>query len=96
MNEIQYEKIRKIIEHYGVENQRAILQEECAELIQAISKVNRVDCPENNNHMIEEMADVLIVINQIISTFSYEQLTTLYTIQDMKINRQIGRIEKGE
>ena len=35
------EKIVKIVEHYGIGVQMGVAQEECAELIQAISKVRR-------------------------------------------------------
>lgn len=38
MTDFQREKCREIFEHYGFINQRDILIEECAELIQAISK----------------------------------------------------------
>lgn len=53
-----------IIEHYGVRNQLGIAMEECAELIQAISKMNRTngDAEEymkSKLHLEEEIADVI-------------------------------------
>jgi len=40
-----------------------ILQEECAELIQAISKVKRFGLQENKDNLLQEVADVLCMIN---------------------------------
>lgn len=56
--------------------------EECAELIQAISKAKRGKI--NRDNMIEEIADVLICI---------EMLKQMYMISDEKIN---GWIEKNK
>ena len=52
--------IAESIEHYGKGLQTTVCMEECAELIQAISKQKRGkgDLP----NLIEEMADVLICI----------------------------------
>lgn len=91
---------REIIEHYGVENQFGIHMEECAELIQAISKCNRefkYYCApsymvDERDHLIEEMADVIICI---------EQLKEIYDISDellgvvikRKVDRQIRRMK---
>jgi NTP pyrophosphatase (non-canonical NTP hydrolase) len=40
-----------------------ILQEECAELIQAICKVKRFGLQENKENLLQEIADVLCMIN---------------------------------
>ena len=81
------------IQHYGKNNQSTICMEECAELIQAISKAKRGKI--NRDNMIEEIADVLICV---------EMLKQMYMISDEKINKQIKkkqareveRIEKNE
>lgn len=53
------EKIAKIVEHYGIGVQMGVAQEECAELIQAISKVRRRGAePETLGHLSEEIADI--------------------------------------
>ena len=79
--------------HYGKNNQSTVCMEECAELIQAISKAKRGKIDRDN--MIEEIADVLICI---------EMLKQMYMISDEKINkwiekkqaREAERMEKNE
>lgn len=53
----------KAIEHYGKELQQVVAMEELAELQQAISKAVRGKVDTDN--LAEEIADVLIVIEQI-------------------------------
>lgn len=62
-----------IVEHYGFLAQTRILQEECAELIVAASKINRqyddfkdgkIYEGEYLNNFIEELADVRIMLEQ--------------------------------
>lgn len=53
---------RQSIDHYGRQLQSIVCMEECAELIQAISKKLREDTP-SNDALTEEMADVIICLN---------------------------------
>lgn len=75
--------IAKSIKHYGAEIQSTVCMEECAELIQAISKAKRGKFDENN--MTEEIADVLICI---------EILKQIYNIPDYSIKNWIERKQK--
>lgn len=82
--------LEKAIKKYGVEKQLLVCMEEPAELIQAISKVERY--PEDSTRMqdlIEEMADVTICL---------EYLKLIYNIRqeelDEWINRKVKRISK--
>lgn len=82
--------LEKSIKKYGVEKQLLVCMEEPAELIQAISKVERY--PEDSTRMqdlIEEMADVTICL---------EYLKLIYNIRqeelDEWINRKVKRISK--
>ena len=75
--------ITKSIKHYGAEIQGTVCMEECAELIQAISKAKRGKFDENN--MTEEIADVLICI---------EILKQIYNIPDYSIKNWIERKQK--
>ena len=85
--------IAESILRYGKNNQSTVCMEECAELIQAISKAKRGKI--NRDNMIEEIADVLICI---------EMLKQMYMISDEKINkwiekkqaREAERMEKNE
>lgn len=73
------------IQHYGKNNQSTVCMEECAELIQAISKAKRGRI--NRDNMIEEIADVLICI---------EMLKQMYMISDEKINKWIEKKQARE
>lgn len=74
-----------------------IATEECAELIQAISKVKRYgfhDDYEDNLH--EEVADVLICITELVC-LGYLDIDKVADYQKLKINREIERaIQKAE
>lgn len=74
-----------------------IASEECAELIQAITKVKRYgfhDDYEDNLH--EEVADVLICITELVA-LGYLDIDKIAEHQKMKINREIERaIQKEE
>lgn len=74
-----------------------ITSEECAELIQAISKVKRYgfhDEYEDNLH--EEVGDVLICITELVC-LGYLDVDKVKDYQKLKINREIERaIQKEE
>lgn len=52
-------------EHYGYEPQSNMLVEEMAELTQAISKYRRNNSKNNFDNIIEEIADVEVMLHQI-------------------------------
>lgn len=99
------QKIRHIANHYGFESQSRQLMEECGELTQAVNKAwrawNGIKDPlrplkfeEAKNNLVEEIADVSIMI---------KQLQTLLGISDgrvtdqivIKLDREIERIQNG-
>lgn len=53
------------VDTFGLKNQLAMLQEECAELISAVSHYNRGRHGSFDN-LIEEIVDVHIMLNQIV------------------------------
>lgn len=63
------ELLNKAIDTYGIEEQLLQTVEECAELIQAINKwrraQNRESIKDAVDHLAEEAADVIIMIEQI-------------------------------
>lgn len=85
--------VKKSIEHYGADLQTVVCMEECAELIQAISKMKRGK--DNRDNLIEEMADVMICM---------DILKQVYGISDNEIqnyvcqkqNRSIERMKSDE
>lgn len=86
---------RMIAEHYGKEPQMGVAQEECAELIQAISKVRRKgESGETLGHLAEEIADVNIMCKQLTLLFGLS-LAVSRNI-DQKLDRQLERIAEGD
>jgi NTP pyrophosphatase (non-canonical NTP hydrolase) len=77
--------IDRSVDNYGEEIQSTVCMEECAELIQAISKAKRGKI--NRDNMIEEIADVLICI---------EMLKQMYMISEDKINKWIEKKQARE
>lgn len=96
------QKIRLIAEYYGSKNQLIQLAEESAELTQAALKyrrahwVNPIDLEAlrvTRLNLIEEMADVFIMMEQIIDNLGCEQ--AVKNIVDEKLDRQLERIGKA-
>lgn len=93
MIQLNYYVIHNSIEHYGKDLQSTVCMEECAELIQAISKEMRGK--SDKDHLAEEMADVIICL---------EMLKQMYDVSDSSINswiidkeeRLVERIKKDE
>ena len=95
-------KIRnETLERYGIERQSLVAMEELAELQKAISKLVRnpeektkpLEFKGLRHNLIEEMADVLICMDQLIEFYKISQ----YEIQDIiqaKQKRQAKRLEE--
>ena len=85
--------LRNIAEHYGLRVQMRQLIEEMAELTQVICKAERYDLDTVREHLVEEVADVSIMIDQ------FEYLlgdSRIAQIKAEKIERQKRRIEDGK
>lgn len=80
---IDNEIIKDSIVYYGKDAQSTVCMEECAELIQAISKEKRGE--SDKDHLAEEMADVLI---------SIELLKEIYEVSNEQINEWIDEKQK--
>ena len=86
MNDYQRNRsLLSIIDHYGSENQIEKCKEELGELIEAINEQNR-------DHVIEEMADVLIMCKQL--ELMAEATDEVQAMIDYKILRTLGRMEE--
>lgn len=95
-------KAAKIAEYYGFRLQREMLIEECSELIQAVQKYKRIEgkaCfPENTTaarHYVEELADVAIMIEQMLVLLRPEHREIFDDMIKFKLDRQLERIEEN-
>lgn len=95
--------LEKIADYYGLENQEKQLIEEMSELNIAVIKewryynrhLHKETTPEElRNNIIEEMADVKLLLNQIIYLMSAEK--EVQDIIEQKIERQICRITPAQ
>lgn len=84
------EVINNAIEKHGKDIQTTVCMEECAELIQVISKMKRGQRKEEN--LIEEMADVLVCIDMLkeIYSISEEELWREYNFKIDRLRQRLG------
>lgn len=83
---------RQILRHYGVVHQKAKTIEELGELIVVLQKDLLTGKKGNSRAVLEEVADVKIMLMQIVSDEEDEEFVD--KIIKQKIDRQIGRIKK--
>jgi NTP pyrophosphatase (non-canonical NTP hydrolase) len=93
MTKSQIAKCKQIAEAYGISQQLDILCEECAELIQAVSKVRR-EIPNADDMLADELADVSIMIAQILSLMDDDDTTKLNKIINTKLDKQLELIKE--
>ena len=88
------DKIQTIADHYGLQHQLNKSVEELIELVQAIQeysfKLGMRDDEISTEHVVEEIADVTIMLDQLQYLLECEETVNLY--REAKVNRQIGRI----
>ncbi len=77
---------QQAVQHYGEESRKQLAQEECAELIQAISK----DLRGQKHNAEEEIADVLIMIEQLTHIYNNDKIEKY---REEKINRLTRMME---
>lgn len=85
------EKEKEIIEHYGVMPQLKHLQGEMFELTEAIINHENEMTKGNLSHIIEELADVQVMIDQLKTYYKVKDID-LNKEMEYKVNRQINRI----
>ena len=93
----QQQVLEKAIATYGISNQLRMLQEECAELIVAISKVFRsnFEFSDDVDNVAEEIADVEIMIKQAKMIFPLSIADKSIKIKEQKLKRLEKRLENG-
>lgn len=90
------DRLKTIADHYGLDSQLNILQEELSELIQAVSKYRRGD----PSHILEEIADVEIMLDQVKYLLGNPEIPRVVVekfikiIREDKIKRQLNRIDE--
>lgn len=96
------ERLKQIADHYGLDEQLNMLQEECAELIQAVSKYRRKEKLGVTN-LYEEMTDVKIMLQQVdylldkkFSPLGLMPQNSYNYFSETKIKRQLERIANEE
>lgn len=82
----------EVIDNYGAEMQMMMLCEECGELIQASSKMIRGVTPKRIANLKEEIADVLVMIEQAMIIFDIEDEDIVAQMMK-KIERTRRRID---
>lgn len=87
------EKCQKIANHYGNEEQSRMLQEECAELIQAVNKFHRKESSKTFDSLVEEIADVQIMLIQILHLLDVDKELHREELMN-KLDRQLERMGK--
>lgn len=102
MTEKQTKKALEILNYYGDHKQRRQLVEECAELIQAVTKLERAQesgdvgkITEKVLELVGELVDVRIMLQQItMSLFQDVSKDMINEQMEYKLQRQLDRIER--
>nr|DAW57661.1 MAG TPA: nucleoside triphosphate pyrophosphohydrolase [Caudoviricetes sp.] len=89
---LHYAQANLILDHYGIEHQKAKTIEELAELIVALQKNLLSDTDGLSREVLEEIADVEIMILQLLSYKG--EFSIVYEIIDQKLGRQLDRIKE--
>ena len=85
------EQARQILQHYGMQHQKAKTIEELAELIVALQKDILGGKESHSRAVLEEIADVHIMLTQLLDDESDKTMVSL--IVDKKLKRQMRRIK---
>ena len=89
---IDEEKVKRIADYYGWNNQLKQLAEECSELsVESLHYIRN----GGTERLFEEMADVLIMIQQVIHLLGCGR-EDIEKYAEFKIDRQLRRIEKEQ
>ena len=85
-------KLLRIFNHFGIETQKRKLNEECYEFLQAVCEWQGNPSPTNVQHVVEELADCLVVLKQFLHHFGIDE-QTIKQWCDYKTDRTLARID---
>lgn len=89
-----HSKLLYLINTYGTKHQQDIAIEEMSELQKAIIKCRRNPSKETFNNVVEEIADVQVMLEQL--KLIYSCRSTIEKLMEAKVDRQIERVRKHE
>ena len=96
MTEAQIKTCNRIADHYGKAHQTSFFVKSCAKAIDAIQDLQQVDnaedCVEAYDNLLEEIADVRIMVQQMMHLHGE---LVISGIIDRKLNRQLDRMANG-
>lgn len=88
--------LQRMIEKNGVAHQCFVVMEELGELAQAISKCQRFGVnEERRNHLIEELADVYMVLNELEIMYDIKAIEIMDVMQK-KMKKMEDSLNVGE
>ena len=90
---IDEEKVKRIADYYGLKNQLRQLAEECSEL--SVESLHYIREGRGIERISEEIADVLIMIQQIIYLIGHGY-GDIEKYAEFKLDRQLNRIEREQ
>lgn len=95
MQDYEREIFKSAILTKGIHHQSNIAMEECAELIQAISKQLRYNTNQTREHLCEEIADVSICLDQLmmINDLSREEVDAMRLKKVARIQKRLDNRE---
>jgi hypothetical protein len=79
---------------FGVPSQMRMAQEECAELIASINRLDRERC--SVQHVINEVADVVIMLEQVRRIVGPELVDRAVQVKLARLERTIAKAEKAQ
>ena len=83
-----------ILLEYGAPQQMDKLVEECGEYIAARTKFNKEPTPKNKAHMLEEFADVCVLVTQVLMGAMEKDSKFVAAMAAFKAKRQVDRIKE--
>lgn len=96
MELLPFKKARYVLNHYGLKHQKAKAIEELGELIVALQKDLLAGQDGLSKEVIEEMADVHVMLLQLelYNEYESEYFNEVYDMMDYKLERQEERIKE--